>query len=129
MENWSYQLRYIRCGKGCRTCTVGPGHGPYWYGFRREGGRVRSKYFGARPTSTFNYVPPTTETPPTNGRFVYHGKMDYRTALRIMAFDRRPNNLTLQARFRSLIMDHHPDHGGDTRVAAAIIAAYNYLKS
>ncbi|MDQ6675155.1 MAG: helix-turn-helix transcriptional regulator [Chloroflexota bacterium] len=33
-----YRQQYIRCGKpGCRRCPpVGPGHGPYWYGFYWE---------------------------------------------------------------------------------------------
>ena len=33
----------VRCGKdNCRKCP----HGPYWYGYWREGGKARSKYIG-----------------------------------------------------------------------------------
>lgn len=39
----SYRLESVRCGKqGCRTCP----HGPYWYAYYREGGKLRSRYIG-----------------------------------------------------------------------------------
>lgn len=41
----SYRLEPVRCGKpGCKKCP----HGPYWYAYWREGGRVRSRYIGRR---------------------------------------------------------------------------------
>lgn len=41
----SYRLEEVRCGKpGCTKCP----HGPYWYAYWREGGRVRSRYIGRR---------------------------------------------------------------------------------
>jgi hypothetical protein len=43
---WTYQLEMVRCGKaGCR-CNEGQPHGPYWYGYRKEGGRTVSTYIG-----------------------------------------------------------------------------------
>jgi hypothetical protein len=39
----TYRLESVRCGKpGCTKCP----HGPYWYAYYREGGRVRSRYIG-----------------------------------------------------------------------------------
>ena len=38
----TYRLEKVSCGKGCKGCP----HGPYWYGYWREGGRTRSKYIG-----------------------------------------------------------------------------------
>ena len=39
----SYRQQFVRCGKaGCTRCP----HGPYWYAYWREGGRVRSRYLG-----------------------------------------------------------------------------------
>lgn len=39
----TYRLEPVRCGKrGCTTCP----HGPYWYAYWREGGRLRSRYIG-----------------------------------------------------------------------------------
>ena len=43
----SYRLEPVNCGKpGCSRCP----HGPYWYAYWREGGRVRSKYIGRKLT-------------------------------------------------------------------------------
>ena len=39
----TYRQEHVRCGKpGCGRCP----HGPYWYAYWREGGRVRSRYIG-----------------------------------------------------------------------------------
>ncbi len=39
----TYRLQRVRCGKrGCARCP----HGPYWYAYWREDGRVRSRYIG-----------------------------------------------------------------------------------
>ncbi|HYY45236.1 MAG TPA: hypothetical protein VE975_08640 [Actinomycetota bacterium] len=41
--NVTYRLESVRCGrKGCKSCP----HGPYWYAYYREGGRLRSRYIG-----------------------------------------------------------------------------------
>jgi hypothetical protein len=41
-----YRQEGVRCGKlGCK-CAAGELHGPYWYGYRREGGKLRSWYIG-----------------------------------------------------------------------------------
>src|SRR5690348_16874536 len=52
----TYQLQFRKCGKpSCGTCKRGPGHGPYWYAYWREGNKLRSGYIGkVRP----NDVPP-----------------------------------------------------------------------
>jgi hypothetical protein len=42
----TYRQERVRCGReGCTTCP----HGPYWYGYWREGGRLRSRYIGKEP--------------------------------------------------------------------------------
>lgn len=39
----TYRRESVKCGKpGCRKCP----HGPYWYAYYREGGRLRSRYIG-----------------------------------------------------------------------------------
>ena len=39
----NYRLEHVRCGKrGCTRCP----HGPYWYAYWREDGRLRSRYIG-----------------------------------------------------------------------------------
>lgn len=42
-EGVTYRLESVRCGKaGCGSCP----HGPYWYAYFREGGKLRSRYIG-----------------------------------------------------------------------------------
>lgn len=37
-----YQLEQVRCGKEFCKCTTGDLHGPYWYGYQRQGGKLKS---------------------------------------------------------------------------------------
>ena len=40
-----YRLQSVKCGKrGCTTCP----HGPYWYAYWREEGKLRSRYIGRK---------------------------------------------------------------------------------
>lgn len=44
--NVTYRQQMVRCGKrGCTRCP----HGPYWYAYWREDGRLRSRYIGKHP--------------------------------------------------------------------------------
>lgn len=41
----TYRLEHVRCGKqSCRSCP----HGPYWYAYWREDGRLKSRYIGKK---------------------------------------------------------------------------------
>lgn len=43
------QQEFVKCGKAkCGRCRNGPVHGPYWYGYRRVGARIRSAYVGKK---------------------------------------------------------------------------------
>ena|SRR3989442_15903919 len=42
----TYRQERVRCGR--ENCTRCP-HGPYWYAYWREGGRLRSRYIGKEP--------------------------------------------------------------------------------
>ena len=37
-------VQWVRCGKGGCRCSRGMRHGPYFYRFWREGGRLRKQY-------------------------------------------------------------------------------------
>jgi hypothetical protein len=52
-EHITYHLEYRKCGRpSCRTCRMGPGHGPYWYASWRNGSQVYSLFIGTvRPAS------------------------------------------------------------------------------
>jgi hypothetical protein len=47
-EAMTFRLEKVSCGKNCKGCP----HGPYWYGYWREGGKTRSKYIGKSLLST-----------------------------------------------------------------------------
>ncbi len=44
--NWLYQQIAVKCGKPNCKCNEGEPHGAYWYGYRRESGKMVSKYIG-----------------------------------------------------------------------------------
>jgi hypothetical protein len=50
----TFRQERVSCGKNCKGCP----HGPYWYGYWREGGKTRSKYIGKilNPQKTKNGV-------------------------------------------------------------------------
>jgi hypothetical protein len=53
----TYRLEQVRCGKeGCTRCP----HGPYWYAYWREEGRLRSRYIGKQ-------LPEGAEAPRSDG--------------------------------------------------------------
>jgi hypothetical protein len=46
----SYRHEYVRCGKAaCTRCRTGTGHGPYWYAYWRQDGRLHKRYLGKIP--------------------------------------------------------------------------------
>ena len=128
MPAWTYQLRYVRCGKPRCRCAGGRGHGPYWYGFSHRGGRVTSKYVGkVRPG--WIHDDPKAPAPHIPERWRFDGRMNGAVALRILGFAPWPSADELRVRFRTLMMSHHPDHGGDVEIAKAINAAHQYMKA
>jgi hypothetical protein len=46
LENKTYRLESIRCGKEYCKCTRGKLHGPYWYSYTRVKDKVTSQYIG-----------------------------------------------------------------------------------
>ena len=45
--NWTLRLEFVKCGKGSCHCAGDRGHGPYWYAYWREDGKLRSRYLGS----------------------------------------------------------------------------------
>jgi hypothetical protein len=48
LDNRTYRLESIRCGKENCKCGLGKLHGPYWYSYMRIEGTVKSKYVGKK---------------------------------------------------------------------------------
>lgn len=65
-QHITYQLQYRKCGKvSCSTCRNGPGHGPYWYAYWRDGSRLRSGYIGKIHPAQLGLNAPVATTIPT----------------------------------------------------------------
>ena len=41
----TYRLEWVKCGAKCK-CNGGKGHGPYWYAYWRENGKLKKRYIG-----------------------------------------------------------------------------------
>ena len=53
----TYRLESVRCGKpGCVSCP----HGPYWYAYYREDGKLKSRYIGKEAPASIE-APPLAE--------------------------------------------------------------------
>jgi hypothetical protein len=48
VENKSYRLEGVRCGKEKCKCASGKLHGPYWYSYTRIKDKVKSQYVGRK---------------------------------------------------------------------------------
>jgi hypothetical protein len=78
----TYREQFSRCGKAeCRRCAPGNrGHGPYWYAYWREGGRLRSRYLGKRSPPEL-LSPDSASDPPSRPD---HGPRQTMTNLRAL---------------------------------------------
>lgn len=123
-----YRAQYVNCGKsGCRRCP----HGPYWYGFWREGKRMKSRYFGKKDPRE------RRQEQVEAGASDFHPNdliLSKRTASLSLAMDILGVGLLcplllVVKRYRSLMLQHHPDRGGDLRQAVWINAAFDYIRN
>jgi hypothetical protein len=48
VDNRTYRLEGIRCGKEKCKCAQGQLHGPYWYAYWSEGGKTKTQYIGKK---------------------------------------------------------------------------------
>ncbi|MCA1568101.1 MAG: hypothetical protein LC803_21150 [Acidobacteria bacterium] len=48
VENQTYRLEMIRCGKEKCKCARGELHGPYWYSYTRVKDKIKSQYIGKK---------------------------------------------------------------------------------
>jgi hypothetical protein len=48
LDNKTYRLEKIRCGKQKCKCISGQLHGPYWYSYIRVNDRIKSQYIGKK---------------------------------------------------------------------------------
>jgi hypothetical protein len=48
IDNKTYRLQGVRCGKERCKCASGELHGPYWYAYWSVQGKTRSQYVGKK---------------------------------------------------------------------------------
>lgn len=107
------QREYVRCGKPrCHCASAGdPGHGPYWYGYFRDGTRLRSVYIGrvlpGKKESAPRSEKPREEDVPE--RFQWNGtRMSALEAMRVLAVGTIAPEVVTRA-YRAAIRRWHPD--------------------
>lgn len=56
LENKTYRLEGVRCGKEKCKCAGGKLHGPYWYSYTRVKDKVTSQYIGRSLPKDIGYL-------------------------------------------------------------------------
>jgi DnaJ domain len=121
---YTYQLKYIRCGKKtCRTCP----HGPYWYRFWKERGRLRCEYVGKVDPSFHEQLLYGNERAELDEIFD-KGKASAELAERILGVRKGCDVAHAQKAYREKCLECHPDRGGDKRAFQRLNAAWSFLK-
>lgn len=152
MLTMHFQQEYVRCGKaGCHcagadaTSRKNPraprGHGPYWYGYWKENGKLHKRYFGKRrPGQWRDPGPPRSERPSRHevpDRFDWDGRrMSEVTAMRVLGLGPRWTPTSATKAFRKLVVKYHPDRARGskqdakwTRIMQAVNAAHERMRA
>lgn len=140
------QCEYVRCGnRRCRSCP----HGPYWYAYWREDGKLKSRYVGKTDPRQGVHKTPSGKGPDPVGKTVPPGGGAEVHKTPPHPWDRVFSRQTITpalcyeilgvrsfcpfsevaSAYKQLILEAHPDHGGDGVKARWYTAAYTYLKS
>lgn len=128
-ERWTYQEEMIRCGKpSCKSCP----HGPYWYGYRHQGGRMKKKYLGKKDPRVEQQQAPSASRSTNRNRLddiFDKQKRSYKLATEIFGLDTN-SEISAKYRYRKLCMELHPDRcGGDDVAFKRVQAAYEYIRA
>lgn len=126
-----FRKEYVICGKpACWCAHVGKrkangrlGHGPYWYGYWREKGRLRKRYFGKNKPQGAPRWRGESRLP---DRWSIPSRWSDAHAFRVLGIKRRKD---AKAAYRKLIVKVHPDKpGGSTSKAKAVNGAWGHLR-
>lgn len=125
----TFEQEYVRCGKpGCRRCP----HGPYWYAYRREGGKVRKRYVGKDdPRVKADASPNQVRQPlPDPREAIFSGRTaTLSLAEAILGVKVGEGRDKCLSAYRMLSMTNHPDRGGDEQEMRYINAAWSYMRA
>lgn len=129
MADWTYRSEYVRCGRRCGGCP----HGPYWYRYRRQDGRVKKEYCG-RVDPREDGTPAGEGAAGPRGRDWWEEMTVKATASiwlahRVLGIALVASREEINAAYRRECMTHHPDRGGDPRRMTAINAAWSFCQA
>lgn len=125
----TYRCEYVRCGKkGCKGCP----HGPYWYGYWKEDGKLHKKYFGKqdpREKKKPKAESVTQEIGDPRDAIFNRRTASRELAHRILGTSYGMSKGKCEAAYKMLVMMNHPDRGGDKLECQYITAAWSFLKA
>lgn len=127
-ERWTFQQEYVRCGKkSCKCCP----HGPYWYSYQHVGGKMRKRYHGKHHPYAKQERPQAATAAPTDPRDAIFNKRTAtpQLARQILGIGNHWTIADAKKRYRELVLQHHPDRGGDEHECRLVTAAWTFLES
>jgi hypothetical protein len=120
----TYRAEWVKCGKkGCKKCP----HGPYWYGYWREGKKLHKKYYGKVDPRDVKRDVETRKSHPHDDIFL-RSKRTAAMAAAILGITQKFTEKEATMAFRKLVMLHHPDRGGNEEEFKRINAAWDWIK-
>lgn len=122
---WTYRSEYVRCGnERCGSCP----HGPYWYRYRKEKGKLKKEYCGKDDPFVGARQPKQDEQ--RHPHDIIHNLREASSSLACEILG-LPTNVSFEvakATARRLLMENHPDRGGDNALFCRLNSAWTFLK-
>jgi len=125
----TWRCEYVRCGNPrCRSCP----HGPYWYGYWKEGGRLRKRYHGRTDPRERDRAGraggAARNADPADDIFNRETATPF-LAYIILGVPAPHTWASIQAAYKARVLECHPDRGGTVLTMQRVTAAYTYLKA
>jgi len=143
MGKETLRSEWVKCGKKCKGCP----HGPYWYAYWREDGKLRKRYVGKGDPRTAGGRGGGADTPDPDGCTtagpatppephdnIFNDRLaTLSLALDILGLPPGVGQADAKKRYRELSMRWHPDRNvGDPiadRICRRVNAAWSYLRA
>jgi hypothetical protein len=118
----TYRVEWVCCGRCKKACM----HGPYWYGYWKEDGKLHKKYLGkAGPFVS----PDRPGRSGTDDDIFRKATASPALAMRILNVTLEPEEKRLKEIFRHQLSLLDEDSGDDKLRIAHVSAAYTFLKA
>jgi hypothetical protein len=127
----TYRSEFRECGKRCSGCP----HGPYWYAYWREGGKLKSRYIGKELPREEKKddapAEPAKPAPPHLWDAILSDQTaNLRLAREILGIGPGATLADARRAYYRIASELHPDKqvGGDQRPFCRANAAWAYLR-